>query len=52
MDHIHPDMGGDEGHDITANHTGGTIVAEGSLGFITADERIVGPVGSMRTRVR
>jgi hypothetical protein len=45
-------MAGDERHDITAHHKGGTIVAEGSLGFIAADERIIGPVGSTRTRGR
>ena len=52
MVHTPLDMTGDERHDIIAHHKGGTIVAEGSLGIIAADKHIVGPVSSMRTRVR
>ena len=52
MDHAHLDMAGDERHDITAHHKRGTIIAEGSLGFIAVDKRIVGPVCSMWIRVR
>jgi hypothetical protein len=52
MVHTPLDMAGDECHDIIAHHKGGTIVAEGILGIIAADKRIVGPVSSMRTRVR
>ena len=52
MGHTQPDMAGDERHDITAHHKGETIIAEGSHGFIAADERIIGPVGSTGTRRR
>ena len=50
MGHTEPDMAGDERHDIIAHHKGRSIIAEGSHGFIAADERIIRPVSSTRTR--
>ena len=50
MVYMLPDIAGDECHDITAHSEGKSIAAEGNLGFLAVEKRIVGPVSSTGTR--
>src|ERR1700733_13307292 len=50
VDHKLRDTGGDERHNVTAQHKRRTILAKRSLGVTTFLEHFIGPSDSIRTR--